>query len=283
MLSRYGDPEPIRRGERIAGRFRVSVPRDTRTGVYLVRVKSGRHRAVWPLAVAGLPQSKRAASRPRPLVVLPAISWQGLNPVDGDLDGFADTLPAGGPVELDRPFRGGGLPPRFAAEVAPLLRYLDRERLAYDLTTDVSLARGEGPALGNAPGAAFAGSELWLPEPLLRRLRSEVDDGLRVASFGADAFRRSVRLQGDRLSDPGPPRRLNAFGETHQPHAHHARAAHGVRGRAGPVRGPRRVHRGLHDLRAVAGPAHARALDRQRRPRPARSPPSWPSAWAAAW
>ncbi len=98
--------------------------------------------------------------------------------------------------------------------MAPLLRYLERERLAYDLTTDVSLARGEGPALGNAPGAAFAGSELWLPEPLLRRLRSEVDDGLRVASFGADAFRRSVRLQGNRLSDPGPPRRLNAFGET---------------------------------------------------------------------
>ena len=80
--------------------------------------------------------------------------------------------------------------------MAPLLRYLDRERLAYDLTTDVSLARGEGPALGNAPGAAFAGSALWLPEPLLRRLRSEVDDGLRVASFGADAFRRSVRLAG---------------------------------------------------------------------------------------
>ena len=63
----------------------------------------------------------------------------------------------GGPVGLDRPFRGGGLPPRFAAEVAPLLRYLDRERLAYDLTTDLSLARGEGPALGNAPGVAFAG------------------------------------------------------------------------------------------------------------------------------
>ena len=75
--------------------------------------------------------------------------------------------------------------------MAPLLRYLDRERLAYDLTTDLSLARGEGPALGNAPGVAFAGSALWLPEPLLRRLRDEVADGLRVASFGADAFRRT--------------------------------------------------------------------------------------------
>ncbi|MGH2713881.1 MAG: N,N-dimethylformamidase beta subunit family domain-containing protein, partial [Thermoleophilaceae bacterium] len=213
VMSRYGDPEPIRRGGRIAGRFQVHVPSDARTGLYLVRVRAGRHRAVWPLAVAGLPQSKRAAERPRPLVVLPAMSWQGLNPVDDDLDGFADTLAEGRSVGLTRPFRTGGLPPRFGAEVGPLLRYLDRERLAYDLTTDVSLARGEGPALGNAPGVALAGSALWLPEPLMRRLRDEVEDGLRVASFGADALRRTVRLKGDRLVDPSGRRRVNAFGE----------------------------------------------------------------------
>ena len=63
------------------------------------------------------------------------MSWQGLNPVDDDLDGFADTLPEGRSVGLRRPFRAGGLPPRFSAEVGPLLRYLDREGLAYDLTT----------------------------------------------------------------------------------------------------------------------------------------------------
>lgn len=214
VVSRLGDPQPIRRGERIGGRFRVHLPRDTRTGVYLVRVRAGRHRGVWPLAVGGLPQTRRAAQRPRPLVVLPAISWQGLNPVDDDLDGFADTLPASAPVRLDRPFRGGGLPPRFRTEAAPLLLYLDRERLAYDLTTDLSLARREGPALGNAPGVAFAGSALWLPEPLLRRLRDEVGDGLRLASFGADAFRRGVRVRGGLLTDPTGPRRANAFGES---------------------------------------------------------------------
>jgi hypothetical protein len=213
VMSRYGDPEPIRRGGRIAGEFRVHVPSDARTGVYLVRVRAGRHRAVWPLAVAGLPQSRRAAERPRPLVVLPAMSWQGLNAEDDDRDGFADSLPEGRSVGLTRPFRGGGLPPRFASEVGPLLRYLDRERLAYDLTTDVSLARGEGPSLGNAPGVALAGSALWLPEPLMRRLRDEVQDGLRVASFGADALRRTVRLEGDRLTDPSGRRRVDAFGE----------------------------------------------------------------------
>jgi hypothetical protein len=213
VMSRYGDPEPIRRGGRIGGRFRVHVPSDARTGLYLVRVRAGRHRAVWPLAVAGLPQSRRAAERPRPLVVLPAMSWQGLNPVDDDLDGFADTLPDRRPVGLTRPFRGGGLPPRFSAEVGPLLRYLDREGLAYDLTTDVSLARGEGPALGNAPGVALAGSALWLPEALMGRLRDEVSDGLRVASFGADALRRTVRLRGDRLVRPSGRRPVDAFGE----------------------------------------------------------------------
>jgi N,N-dimethylformamidase beta subunit-like, C-terminal/FlgD Ig-like domain len=215
-VSRLGDPKPIRRGERIAGRLRVRIPAETKTGVYLVRVRSGRHRAVWPIAVAGLPQSKRAAARPRPLVVLPAISWQGLNAVDGDFDGFADSFPRARSLDLRRPFAGGGLPPRFEAEVAPLLRYLDRERLAYDLTTDLSLARGEGPALGNAPGVAFAGSALWLPEPLLRRLRDEVADGLRIASFGADAFRRSVKVRDDRLVDPRR-LRVNAFGETTAP------------------------------------------------------------------
>jgi hypothetical protein len=146
-------------------------------------------------------------------VVLPAMTGQGLNPLDDDLDGFADTLENASAVRLDRPIAGGGTPPRFASQVAPLLRFLDRERLPYDLTTDVSLARGEGPALGNAPGVAFAGSARWLPPALLRRLRRYVLDGGRLASFGADAFRRSVRLRRTELRDPSPRRPEDAFGE----------------------------------------------------------------------
>jgi hypothetical protein len=216
VVSRLGDPTPIRRGERIAGRLRVRIPSETKTGLYVLRVRAGRRRAVWPIAVAGLPQSKRAAQRARPLVVLPAISWQGLNSVDSDYDGFADSFPKARSLRLDRPFAGGGLPPRFASEVAPLLRYLDRERLAYDITTDLSLARGRGPALGNAPGVAFAGSALWLPEPLMRRLRDEVADGLRVASFGADALKRTVRIRDGLLVDPSR-QRVDAFGESTTP------------------------------------------------------------------
>jgi hypothetical protein len=212
-VSRLGSSRPIRRGERIGGTLRVRIPRRTRTGVYVVRVRAGRRRAVWPLAVAGLPQSRRAARRPRPLMVLPTISWQGLNPVDDDLDGFADTLRDSSGVRLRRHFDGGGLPPRFRSQVAPLLRFLDRARLGYDLTTDLALVRREGPALGNAPGVAFAGSELWLPADLQRRLRRYVVAGGRVAAFGADSFLRDVRVSGGSLLAPSQPRPANVFGE----------------------------------------------------------------------
>jgi hypothetical protein len=144
------------------------------------------------------------------------MTWQGLNPVDDDADGFADTLTRGGPVRLDRGFARGGPPAGFDSEVVPLLRYLETERLAYDLTTDVAVARGEGPDLADAPGVAFAGSALWLPEELVRELRDYVDGGGRVACFGADAFRRRVMLRGDVLSAPSARRAEDAFGERTQ-------------------------------------------------------------------
>jgi hypothetical protein len=212
VVSRLGDPKAVLHGGRVAGRFRIRIPSKTRTGVYMVRVRAGADRAVWPLAVAGLPP-RSARSRARPLVVLPALTWQGLNRVDDDADGFGDRLPFAESIRLDRPFAGGGLPKRFTAEVSPLLRWLDRERLAYDLTTDLALARREGPALGNAPGVAFAGSELWVPSQLMERLRDYAADGGRVAVFGADSFKRTVDLRDDTASNPSPPQRANAFGE----------------------------------------------------------------------
>jgi hypothetical protein len=212
-LSRLGSPRVLRRGGRIGGSFRVRIPRRARTGVYLVRVRAGRRRARWPLAVAGLPQRRAALDRPRPLVVLPALTWQGRNPVDDDLDGFADTLDRPGRVSLRRPLVGGRLPRGFTTEVAPLLEFLERARLSYDLTTDLALAEGDGPALGNAPGVAFAGSARWLEDRLGRRLRRYVEGGGRVASFGAGAFRRPVRLRGDRALATGAPRAVNLFGE----------------------------------------------------------------------
>jgi hypothetical protein len=229
-LTRLGSRKVIKKDRRRGDLLRVRLPGDARTGVYVVRVRALRviprrgkkpRRAVpvgptasWPLVVAGLPPKGAPQNRPRPLVVLPAITWQGLNPFDSDLDGFADTLDDANSIPATRPFAGGRLPPRLTREVSPLLRFLDRERLAYDLTTDLALARGEGPALGNAPGTAFAGSAIWLPRRLRDRLREEVEGrGKPVAVFGGASLRRSVALLGDELRFPSPPRPDDLFGE----------------------------------------------------------------------
>ena len=209
VLSRWGEPSALRQGERLGGSFRVTVPENARPGLHLVRVRAGDDRAIWPLTV-GDPEP----ARDTPLLVLPALTWQGLNRVDDDGDGFADTLVEDRSVRLDRPFRGGGLPPRFDSEVAPLLDWLEREGIDYNATTDISLARGRPPILAGAPGVAFAGSELWLPAELMARLRDHVADNGRIAAFGADSFKRTVVLEdGLEARSPSPPRRENAFGE----------------------------------------------------------------------
>jgi hypothetical protein len=214
-LTRLGSNKVLKQGTRRgATALRVRMPDDARSGVYVVRVRARGRDASWPLGVAGLPPKGVPADRPRPLVVLPAISWQGVNPFDSDLDGFADTLADGSSIPADRPYAGGKLPAALVRQSAPLLRFLDRARLAYDLTTDLSLARGEGPALGNAPGIAVGGSAIWLPRRLRDRLRAEVtEQGKAVTVFGGDSLRRSVALTGDRLRFPSPPRPDDLFGE----------------------------------------------------------------------
>ena len=213
-MVRLGSARPIREGRRRGGALRVRIPDAARTGVYLVRVRARGKRAVWPVAVAGRPINRRALLRPRPLVVLPTITWQGENPADSDLDGFPDTLDTARALPAERPFARGKLPPRFVREVSPLLRHLDRERLAYDLTTDLSLARREGPAVGNAPGVAIAGTARWLPRRVRDGLLTEVEEGgLKVVSFGSQSLRRTVATVEDELRDPSPERPDDLFGE----------------------------------------------------------------------
>ncbi|HYI81157.1 MAG TPA: N,N-dimethylformamidase beta subunit family domain-containing protein [Thermoleophilaceae bacterium] len=218
-LRRLGSSKVLKRGKRRgATALRVRMPDDARSGVHVVRVRARGRGASWPLVVAGLPPKGVPAARPRPLVVLPAISWQGVNPFDSDLDGFADTLEDGGSIPADRPYAGGRLPAALVRQSEPLLRFLDRARLAYDLTTDLSLARAEGPALGNAPGIAVGGSAIWLPRRLRDRLLAEVtEEGKTVAVFGGESLRRSVALTGDRLRFPSPPRPDDLFGERIRP------------------------------------------------------------------
>ena len=124
-----------------------------------------RQRAVWPLAVAGLPP-RSARGRGAPARGAAGAHLAGPEPGGRRRRRLPRPAAVLRSVRRGPAVRGGALPRRFDAEVSPLLRWLDRERLPYDLTTDLALARHEGPALGNAPGVAFAGSELWLPDEL---------------------------------------------------------------------------------------------------------------------
>ncbi|MGI8750554.1 MAG: FlgD immunoglobulin-like domain containing protein [Thermoleophilaceae bacterium] len=218
-LSRLGSNAVLKTDRRRGGRLRVRIPANARTGVYLVRVRAAGRRAVWPVPVSGRPAGgRRALSRPRPLVILPVATWQGENHFDSDLDGFPDTLQGSTAVPADRPYDQGRLPAGLRREALPLLEFLDRERLPYDLTTDLALASREGPSLSNAPGVAIAGTETWVPRLLRDGLRREVEDGgLRVVSFGDRSLRRTVALVEGRLRDPSPARPDDLFGERTKP------------------------------------------------------------------
>ena len=80
-------------------------------------------------------------------------------------------------------------------DVAPLLVFLDRRRIRYDLTSDIDLDLTRNPRASDRKGVLFAGSVRWVTRPLSRRLRKYVTDGGRVALFGGDSMRRGVSLR----------------------------------------------------------------------------------------
>ncbi|HET6550147.1 MAG TPA: FlgD immunoglobulin-like domain containing protein [Solirubrobacter sp.] len=168
------------------------------SGAYLLELRSGRWRTSVPFLV-------QAAQRSKLLVVVPAITWLGRDKVDDPpFDGLPNTLEDGASVRWPRTFRGtGGLPAGFADDVAPLLVYLDRRRIRYDLTSDIDLDLTRNPRASDRAGVLLAGSERWVTRPLAKRLRRYVLDGGRLALFGADSLRRGVRLRVLEAEDAG--------------------------------------------------------------------------------
>ena len=167
-----------------------------------------------------MPFAVQARGRARSvLVVLPAITWQGRNPVDDDGDGMPNTLDNLVPSRIARPFAGDGLPEGFADGVAPLLVHLDRTHHRYDITTDLALLRGHGPKLEGHKGILLAGDERWLPAGLQSRLRRFVEQGGRVASLGIDSLRRGVGISpsGQRLYRPTAPAIRDIFSSRLRP------------------------------------------------------------------
>jgi hypothetical protein len=207
-LRRAGATRRASAGSGSAVRLFVPVPR-AHAGLYTLAIESGSHRTEVPIVVRASPPASGGI-----LVVLPALTWQGQNPVDDDGDGMPNTLDTGGPVSLDRVLVNG-LPPGFSDESA-LLAYLDRSHLPYDLTTDTGLIDGSGPALAGHSGVVLAGAERWLPNAQGAALRSYVQAGGRVLSLGIGSLLRGVTVQsgpqGTQAVNPGAPATSDVFG-----------------------------------------------------------------------
>jgi hypothetical protein len=181
--------------------------------VFTAHTASRSTRVVFPVqaraSVAGTTAKPRGV-----LVVLPYVTWQGRNPVDDDGDGAPNTLDLGGPARALRIMAGDGLPQGFADQEGELFRWLDGQGKRYDITTDLALQLGRGPALAGHHGVLIPGDARWLPAKLRVALRAFVKAGGTVVSTGTDSLRRSVGFDPakGRLVDPSPRKPADLFG-----------------------------------------------------------------------
>ena len=210
-IRRLGSGAILRHGERrTGGELRVSAPEGP-SGVYLFEVRAGRTSA----DTTGVPFAVQGTEPGRMLVVLPALTWFGSSDIDDGRDGLPDTLAAGGPALWPRLLTG--LPESLPDEVAPLLVFLDRQKLRYDVTTDLTLSASRSGLSRSRRGVLLPGPLRWVSPSLARRLRAYVTAGGTVASFGADTLRRGVEIGQTRLLRPLPPTPDDAFGARLRP------------------------------------------------------------------
>lgn len=180
-------------------------------GLYKLSLRWGSHRTVVPIVSGATGSGPGSASsggssgigHRRVLVVLPALTWQGENPVDDNGDGMPNLLTTGGPIQIARPFTDG-LPMGFGSEAA-LIAYLHARGLRFTLTTDLSLIAGGSSLLSHYSGVLFAGSERWLPGTTGSEISTWVEQGGHVLSFGIGAMQRTVTVSGGAASDPSRP------------------------------------------------------------------------------
>ncbi len=198
-LSRAGSPRVLASGQSTSVGLRVRLPGGA-DALYTLALRYGVHRTAVPLVSGVASASGSPAPTGRVLVVLPGLTWQGENPVDDDGDGIPNTLTAGTPIRLARPYTRG-LPAGFADE-AGLLAYLRSAGLRFSLATDLTLVSGGASLLRDYSGAVLAGSETWLPGATGSALSSWVEQGGHLLSFGIDALQRTVTVSGSKALDP---------------------------------------------------------------------------------
>jgi hypothetical protein len=217
-LRHLGSVRPLARGKvKPRQPVRLTAP-DGPSGLYILNLAAGTHTTRIPLLV----QSRK---RSRMLVVVPAMTWLGNEPVDEDHDGVLNTFSTGEPISWPR-VQPSGLPADLLDNVAPVLRLLDRARVKYDLTSDLDLALSRSPRASDRPGVLLLGAERWIPRGYARRLRQYVVDGGRIATIGVDSLRRGVTLRANagssagRLLRPTQPSTTDPFGIRYQPLRH---------------------------------------------------------------
>jgi hypothetical protein len=241
--------KPTAHGTGTSSSLRVRLP-GRAAGLYELAIRAGGQRTVVPMV------ARARASGPHVLVVLPALSWQGENPVDDNFDGFPDTLTAGGPIVLHRPLVNG-LPPGFGGESA-LLSYLDRTGMPYDLTTDLALVDGSGPTLAGHTGVVFAGPEQWVPAALAPQLRSYVEHGGHVLSLGAGSLQRTAVVKqtpaGLQATNPSSPAATDVLDARRAPLvSHNAEAIVRIRDEIGLFNGTSGTFAGFGSFEPIAG------------------------------
>ena len=178
-VRRVGDSAVRKRGTATRARSSSFRAPEGPSGVYLLELRSG------PLAHDACRSSSRPSKRSSVLVVVPAITWLGTDKVD---DPPVRRHPEHARRRRHRALaarvrrRPTGLPAGFADDVAPLLVFLDRRRIRYDLTSDLDLDLTRNPratrprgraarrldALGHAPAGPA-------PAPLRDRRRPAGD------------------------------------------------------------------------------------------------------------
>ena len=115
----------------------VQSGKDWPSGLYAARLETEDGR--FGFAPFVLRPTKRDGGRVA--VILPTNTWQAYNLYDSDGDGWGDTWYAGGapPVQLDRPYRDRGVPPRFRRYDFPFVRWLEKTRREPDFYADDDL------------------------------------------------------------------------------------------------------------------------------------------------
>ncbi len=206
-LRRAGSRAALSSGHASAVGLRVPVPAGS-DDLYELSLAWGSHRTAVPIlsgvsspsAGSGAASGGSGPTAGRVLVVIPALTWQGENPVDDDGDGTPNTLTAATPIQLARPFTDG-LPRDFAAE-AGLIGYLRAAGLKFTLTSDLSLISSGSALLHGYSGVVFAGAERWLPASTATALSTWVTQGGHVFSLGIGSLQRSVTVSGTQALDP---------------------------------------------------------------------------------